>query len=85
MELKEMFEARKMDDLKWVLDDDIEVNEDWLNGENESKPIKTRKRSGVEVIRFLVGEGRGRWSVKREVVVVVEAGCFGGRGVSVVK
>lgn len=54
MELKEMFEARKMDDLKWVLDDDVEVNEDWVNGENESQPIKTRKRGEAEVIRFLV-------------------------------
>ncbi|KAI9074583.1 hypothetical protein K1719_043424 [Acacia pycnantha] len=55
-ELKEMFEARKLDELRWVLDDDIEVNEDWLNGENESQAAgrKTRKGSEAEVIRFLV-------------------------------
>ncbi|XP_028772775.1 pentatricopeptide repeat-containing protein At5g67570, chloroplastic [Neltuma alba] len=55
-ELKEMFEARKLDELRWALDDDIEVNEDWLSGENENQAAgrKTRKRSEAEVIRFLV-------------------------------
>ncbi|XP_054809240.1 pentatricopeptide repeat-containing protein At5g67570, chloroplastic [Prosopis cineraria] len=55
-ELKEMFEARKLDELRWVLDDDIEMNEDWFNDENESRGAgrKTRKRSEAEVIRFLV-------------------------------
>lgn len=55
-ELKEMFEARKRDELQWVLDDDIELNEDWFNGENERLGVgkKRRKRSEAEVIRFLV-------------------------------
>ncbi|XP_061365583.1 pentatricopeptide repeat-containing protein At5g67570, chloroplastic [Gastrolobium bilobum] len=53
MELKEMFQARKMDELKWVFDDDIEVNEHWFN---ESLGVRNteRKRSEAEVIRFLV-------------------------------
>lgn len=54
-ELREMFEARRRDELQWVFDDDIEMNEDWLNGENDSRVgRKRRKRSEAEVIRFLV-------------------------------
>ncbi|KAK7250913.1 hypothetical protein RIF29_33688 [Crotalaria pallida] len=57
-ELKEMFEARKVDELKWVFDDDIEMNEVWFNGEPETGTWggenKRRKRSEGEVIRFLV-------------------------------
>lgn len=52
-ELKEMFQARKMDELKWVFDDDIEINEHWYN-ESYGVPKRTQKRSEVEVIRFLV-------------------------------
>ncbi|CAL0312884.1 unnamed protein product [Lupinus luteus] len=55
-ELKEMFGGRKMDELKWVFDDDIEVGEGWFNGESEmlGGEKKRRKRSESEVIRFLV-------------------------------
>lgn len=56
-ELKEMFEARKMDELKWVFDDDIEMNELWFNGgydETWGVEKKRRKRSEGEVIKFLV-------------------------------
>ena len=55
-ELKEMFEARKIDELKWVFDDDVEMNELWFNGENEGwgEGKKRRNRSEAEVIRFLV-------------------------------
>ncbi|KAJ7952750.1 Pentatricopeptide repeat [Quillaja saponaria] len=55
-ELKEMFEARKREELQWVLDDDIEIKEGWFNGESGSwDPEKRRQsRSEAEVIRFLV-------------------------------
>lgn len=53
--LREMFEARKLEDLKWVLDDDIELTEDWLDGENRVwDPAKRRRRGEGEVIQFLV-------------------------------
>ncbi|KAE9614240.1 putative tetratricopeptide-like helical domain, pentacotripeptide-repeat region of PRORP [Lupinus albus] len=55
-ELKEMFGGRKLDELKWVFDDDIEIEEGWFNGESETLggEKKRRKRSESEVIRFLV-------------------------------
>ncbi|OIV89398.1 hypothetical protein TanjilG_22230 [Lupinus angustifolius] len=55
-ELKEMFGGRKIDELKWVFDDDIEMEEDWFNDESETWGVekKKRKRSESEVIRFLV-------------------------------
>ncbi|KAK7263256.1 hypothetical protein RJT34_30843 [Clitoria ternatea] len=53
MELKEMFQARKIDELKWVFDDDLEIDELWFD-ENQGVKDKTRKRSEGEVIRFLV-------------------------------
>ena len=52
-ELKEMFEARKMDELKWVFDADLEIDEVWFD-EGYGARGKTQKRSEVEVIRFLV-------------------------------
>ncbi|KAH1250064.1 Pentatricopeptide repeat-containing protein, chloroplastic [Glycine max] len=52
-ELKEMFEARKMDELKWVFDSDLEIDEVWLD-EGYGVRGKTRNRSEGEVIRFLV-------------------------------
>ncbi|VVA23388.1 PREDICTED: pentatricopeptide [Prunus dulcis] len=53
--LREMFEARKLDDLKWVLDDDIGLKEDWMDGENRVwDPAKRRRRGEGEVIQFLV-------------------------------
>ncbi|KAK7330949.1 hypothetical protein VNO77_25156 [Canavalia gladiata] len=53
IELKEMFESRKKDELKWVFDDDLEIDELWFN-ESYGVRNKTRKRSEDEVIRFLV-------------------------------
>ncbi|XP_015959971.2 LOW QUALITY PROTEIN: pentatricopeptide repeat-containing protein At5g67570, chloroplastic [Arachis duranensis] len=55
-ELKDMFEARKVDELKLVFDDDIEMNELWFNADNEGwhKGKKTRNHSEADVIRFLV-------------------------------
>ncbi|KAE9616047.1 hypothetical protein Lal_00017597 [Lupinus albus] len=55
-ELREMFEARKMDELKWVFDENIEMDQVWFNGEPETLGVenKRRKRSEGEVIRFLV-------------------------------
>ncbi|CAL0308851.1 unnamed protein product [Lupinus luteus] len=55
-ELREMFEARKMDELKWVFDDAIEMDQVWFNGEPETwgGENKRSKRSEGEVIRFLV-------------------------------
>lgn len=52
-ELKEMFEERKMDELKWVFDADLEINEDWFN-EGHGTRGDTRKRSEGAVIKFLV-------------------------------
>ncbi|XP_047161686.1 pentatricopeptide repeat-containing protein At5g67570, chloroplastic-like isoform X1 [Vigna umbellata] len=52
-ELKEMFEERKMDELKWVFDADLEIDEDWFN-EGHGTRGDTRKRSEGAVIKFLV-------------------------------
>ncbi|CAJ2635266.1 unnamed protein product [Trifolium pratense] len=52
MELKEMFLERKMDELKWVFDDDLEIDEAWFDENSYEK--KTSKRSEVKVVRFLV-------------------------------
>jgi tRNA nucleotidyltransferase/poly(A) polymerase len=52
MELKEMFRERKMDELKWVFDDDLEIDEAWFDENSYEK--KTSKRSEVKVVRFLV-------------------------------
>ncbi|KAM3014598.1 hypothetical protein FF2_027279 [Malus domestica] len=53
--LREMFEARKLEELKWVLDDDIEMKEEWFNGEDRVwDPSKRRRRGEGEVIQFLV-------------------------------
>ncbi|KAK7386359.1 hypothetical protein VNO78_26544 [Psophocarpus tetragonolobus] len=49
-ELKEMFEARKMDELNWVFDADLEID---LVSFNQTTP-KTPKRSEAQVIMFLV-------------------------------
>lgn len=53
-ELKEMFESRKRQELQWVLDDDIEIKEEWLDGEQRVWDPLKRRRSEVEAIRFLV-------------------------------
>lgn len=52
-ELKEMFEERKMDELKWVFDADLEIDEVWFNEGHETRG-DTRKRSEGVVIKFLV-------------------------------
>ncbi|KAK7346893.1 hypothetical protein VNO80_21417 [Phaseolus coccineus] len=52
-ELKEMFEERKMDELKWVFDADLEIDEVWFNEGPETRG-DTRKRSEGAVIKFLV-------------------------------
>ncbi|XP_058765469.1 pentatricopeptide repeat-containing protein At5g67570, chloroplastic-like [Vicia villosa] len=51
-ELKEIFSARKMDELKWVLEDDLEIKELWFDKGSDGK--KTSKRSEVQVVSFLV-------------------------------
>lgn len=53
-ELGEMFRARKMDDLKWVFHDDLEINELSCDESSYSVGKHTRKRSEAQVIRFLV-------------------------------
>ncbi|KAL5556786.1 hypothetical protein UlMin_039022 [Ulmus minor] len=53
-ELRRMFEARKREELQWVLDDDVEVQEEWLESGKRSWEPSKRRRSEVEVIRFLV-------------------------------
>ncbi|KAK7293637.1 hypothetical protein RJT34_16509 [Clitoria ternatea] len=53
MELKEMFQARKIDELKWVLDDDLEIDELWFD-KNQGVKDNTWKRSEAEVIRYNV-------------------------------
>ena len=42
MELKEMFRERKMDELKWVSEDDIEINQVWFdeNNDGDKKALK---------------------------------------------
>ncbi|XP_020235014.1 pentatricopeptide repeat-containing protein At5g67570, chloroplastic isoform X1 [Cajanus cajan] len=52
-ELKEMFEARKKDELKWVFDADLEIDEVWFD-EGYGVRSKTPKRSESDVIKFLV-------------------------------
>ncbi|TKY55609.1 Pentatricopeptide repeat-containing protein [Spatholobus suberectus] len=52
-ELKDMFEARKMDELKWVFDADLEIDEGWFN-EGCGVRNGTKKPSEGQVIRFLV-------------------------------
>jgi hypothetical protein len=53
-ELREMFEERKLEDLQWVLDDDVLVKEEWLDGEKGNWEPAKRRRSEAEVVRFLV-------------------------------
>lgn len=53
-ELKEMFESRKRQELQWVLDDDVEIKEDWLDSEKRVWNPMKRRRGEDEVIRFLV-------------------------------
>ncbi|KAM4128225.1 hypothetical protein ACJW30_02G150500 [Castanea mollissima] len=53
-ELREMFEERKLVELQWVLDDDILIKEEWLDGENRMWNPANRRRNEAEVIRFLV-------------------------------
>ncbi|CAI8609384.1 unnamed protein product [Vicia faba] len=52
MELKEMFRGRKMDELKWVFENDLEINEVWFDESSDGK--KSSKRSEGQVVRFLV-------------------------------
>jgi len=71
--LREMFEARKLEELKWVLDDDIEMKEEWFNGEDRVwDPSKRRRRGEGEVIHFLVDRyvlGFWFWNV---LIVILE-------------
>lgn len=56
-DLREMFEIRRRDELRWVLDDDVEVEKEWLDhggGELRREPPRRRKRNETEVLRFLV-------------------------------
>lgn len=52
--LREMFEARKREELKWVLDDDIELKDEWFGDENRVWDPAERRRGEGEVIQFLV-------------------------------
>ncbi|XP_024025463.1 pentatricopeptide repeat-containing protein At5g67570, chloroplastic [Morus notabilis] len=71
LELGQMFESRKRDELRWALDDDVEVKEEWLDGEKTRWDPSNRRRSEVEVIRFLVDRlcgtklGRRDWKLRR--------------------
>lgn len=52
--LREMFETRKREEMKWVLEDDVEMNEEWFDeGSKVWDPAK-RRRSEREVVEFLV-------------------------------
>ncbi|XP_062101800.1 pentatricopeptide repeat-containing protein At5g67570, chloroplastic isoform X2 [Humulus lupulus] len=53
-ELGQVFEARKRDELRWVLEDDLEISEEILNGEKKVWDPLKRRRGEVEVIQFLV-------------------------------
>ncbi|KAG6663093.1 hypothetical protein CIPAW_02G002000 [Carya illinoinensis] len=53
-ELRELFEERKREALRWVLDDDVLVKEEWLDGEKEVWEPSKRRRSEAEDVRFLV-------------------------------
>ncbi|KAH7511218.1 hypothetical protein FEM48_ZijujUnG0037000 [Ziziphus jujuba var. spinosa] len=53
-DLKEMFESRKREELQLVLDDDIEIKEEWFDGEQRAWDPLKRRRSEVETIRFLL-------------------------------
>lgn len=78
-ELKEMFESRKRQDLQWVLDDDVEIKEEWLDDEKRVwNPIKRRRRGEGEVIRFLVDrfvlEFWGYHCILRNLLLVIPSG-----------
>lgn len=53
-ELGQMFESRRREELRWVLDDDVELKEEWLEGEKRPWDPSKRRRCEAEVIRFLV-------------------------------
>lgn len=53
-ELRKLFEARKLEELQWALDDDVELKEEWLESENGHCDAVKRRRGDAEVIRFLV-------------------------------
>lgn len=53
-ELGQMFESRRREELRWVLDDDVELREEWLESEKRPWDPSKRRRSEAEVIRFLV-------------------------------
>ena len=52
--LREMFESRKREEMKWVLDDDVEINEEWFDEESRVWDPSKRRRSEWEVVQFLV-------------------------------
>lgn len=53
-ELGELFDKRRRDELRWILDDDMEVEEGWLDKERPRwEPVK-RLRSEADAIRFLI-------------------------------
>lgn len=53
-ELRKLFETRKLEELEWALDDDVELKEEWLQSENGQYDAVKRRRGDGEVIRFLV-------------------------------
>ncbi|XP_040999766.1 pentatricopeptide repeat-containing protein At5g67570, chloroplastic [Juglans microcarpa x Juglans regia] len=53
-ELRELFEERKREALRWVLDEDVLVKEEWLDGEKGVWEPSKRRRSEAEEVKFLV-------------------------------
>nr|XP_011466101.1 PREDICTED: pentatricopeptide repeat-containing protein At5g67570, chloroplastic [Fragaria vesca subsp. vesca] len=52
--LREMFETRKREEMKWVLEDDVEMNEEWFDEGSKVWDPPKRRRSEREVVEFLV-------------------------------
>ena len=52
-ELGLIFEARKREELQWVLDDDLEISDEFLDSEKKGWDPLKRRRGEVEIIRFL--------------------------------
>ncbi|PRQ48209.1 hypothetical protein RchiOBHm_Chr2g0108141 [Rosa chinensis] len=48
--LREMFETRKREELKWVLDDHVEIKEEWFDGENRVWDPTKRRRGGGDSV-----------------------------------
>lgn len=54
MELGRILEERKMEELIWVLDDDVEVEEGLLEEKPKWEPDKRRTQTVAEAIKFLI-------------------------------